>query len=127
MTSREDIEWAAQAMREGRSLSYIASVLEVTEKRAKRLAFEGREANNPKPASLRQTFKERLEEPALAPAELRKALLRRRFAKHWNMIWFLRARRMSGRAIRKIYGSETLIWSVGGGIDDEIDSWRLAA
>lgn len=50
----------------------------------------------------------------------RKALLRRRYARHWDMIWYLRSRHMSGRTLRAIYGDECLIWSVGGGIDGEV-------
>lgn len=50
----------------------------------------------------------------------RKTVLRRQFARHWSMIWFLRGQGMSGRRLRDIYGAEALIWAVGGGIDTEI-------
>lgn len=50
----------------------------------------------------------------------RTRLLRRRFARHWDMIAFLRGQGMRGRTIRGIYGAETLIWTAGGGIDASI-------
>lgn len=56
----------------------------------------------------------------MASAIRRRRRLRRFFAKHWDMIWFLRRCGMSGRTLREIYGAELLIWSVGGGIDPEI-------
>ncbi len=131
--SRDDIAWASQAMKSGQSLEYIASVLETSQKNARRLI---RNFENPKKTRSERDALERANTKRVKPGEKivlnpedvvvevrnrRQAVLRRRFAKHWNMIWFLRERHMSGRTLRNIYGPECLIWSVGGGIDARIE------
>ena len=127
--AHSDIEWAKQALADGRSLSFVASVLETTERNARKLAFAANEsrarAAHPFQApELEAEVKPRGQRaaPMAAPmsADRRKRLLRRQFAKHWDMIWFLRSKHMSGRKLREIYGADALIWSVGGGIDVSI-------
>ncbi len=153
MSDAENIEWAAKAYADGRSLDFIASVLEVKPQKALRLIRDFRGGVSVQRQVAERTFNaivvapvERRAQPnfilideegqfsdrpqtdaqALAMAieardlRRRRFLLLCRFARHWDMIWFLRRCRMSGRAIRKIYGAETLIWSVGGGINTEI-------
>lgn len=129
--SAEDIAWARQALADGRSMAYIASVLEMSERKAQRALFSAnpearRVFGNGAPADElseppRRTAGRKADPIGIAtPPDRRRALLRRRFAKHWDMIWFQRARGMCGRTLRQIYGAETLIWSVGGGIDEGI-------
>lgn len=124
---QSDIEWARQAMRDGRSLSYIASVLELSEKKARSAIFSTDKVA--RPVSYRRPTPEASPHPFRSPdpyvqleviPNQRRSLLRRRYALCWDMIWFLRAKHMSGRTLRNIYGAEALIWSVGGGIDVEI-------
>lgn len=129
--SIDDIAWARQALADGRSMSFIASVLEMPERRAQKFLFRTADANlehelrepaaTPEPAP-QPSFRTRpLKLPdADMPPPRRRRVLRRQFARHWDMIWFLRAQHMSGRVLRSIYGAEALIWSVGGGIDAEI-------
>lgn len=141
--SADDIEWAARAYNDRRPLDFIASVLGVKEKAAFRLIKIFNKANRwntaqPMMSEAREeaerAFARATEKPEkrgpgrpprVEPAEepkpeRRRFLLSARHARHWDMIWFLRSERMSGRSLRKIYGDECLIWSVGGGIDVEI-------
>jgi hypothetical protein len=142
--SREDIAWAKKALTDGRSMAYVASVLEMSERKTRSAVFGlGRDAqrefrakiegfaeiadreDNPRgPGRPKQDDVPRLRRTAGdtdKPPERRRALLRRRFARHWDMIWFLRRCGMAGRTLRRIYGAECLIWSVGGGIDAALE------
>lgn len=147
--SPDAIKWASDSLAAGRSLDFVASVLE-TKPRHVTAAVRDHNAGvvldgpyvwrvsesdtssarakaerlfgggDHEPEQLRRGPKP---QPIEAPPERdrRRFLLAQRFAKHWDMIWYCLGRGMRGRTVRAIYGADCLVWTRGGGIDAEIE------
>lgn len=122
--SRENIEWAVKAYRDGRRMDFIASILEVKPSKVRSIVMKemnswraetGSSAARKKaealfspaggcaPENSRQSARiYEKETPASSNRDRRKFMLASRYARHWDMIWFLTKRQMSGRSLRKI-------------------------
>lgn len=139
----DDIAWARMAARDGRPVEYIASVLGVKAGKVDRIVnapapreVTGRYAWRAEQADTRAArakaealFAHEVEKPAepqiAKPVRLpdarddaahlrrRRFLLTVRYAKHWDLLWFLAGQGMSNRTLVRHFGRDCVRWARG--------------
>jgi hypothetical protein len=139
----EDAEWARLAAKEGRGVDYIAAVLGVKPKKIAaivskpkspevngRYAWRAAEVDTSSARAKAEALFAHDEpadvvpepEPAIAQPQRRtedKYLRRRRFlltvryARHWDLIWFLVGQGMSNRTLARHFGRDCVRWARG--------------